>query len=52
MDKSNKKTVLVIEDDPNTAALIALYLEREGFKPVTAVDGAEGLALAGQTGSG
>jgi len=44
----DKKTVLVIEDDPNTAALIALYLEREGFKPLTAGDGVEGLALAEQ----
>jgi DNA-binding response OmpR family regulator len=48
MGNSDKKTVLVIEDDPNTAALIALYLEREGFKPITAGDGAEGLALAWQ----
>jgi DNA-binding response OmpR family regulator len=46
MGNSDKKTVLVIEDDPNTAALIALYLEREGFKPLTAGDGVEGLALA------
>ena len=49
MSKPDKKTVLVIEDDPNTAALIVLYLEREGFKPVTAGDGPEGLALAEQS---
>jgi len=48
MSKPEEKTVLVIEDDPNTAALIALYLEREGFKPVTAADGAEGLIRAEQ----
>jgi DNA-binding response OmpR family regulator len=46
MGNSDKKTVLVIEDDPNTAALISLYLEREGFTPVTAEDGVEGLTLA------
>lgn len=46
MSKPDEKAVLVIEDDPNTAALIALYLEREGFKPVTVGDGAAGLALA------
>ena len=33
------KTVLVIEDDPNTMVLVALYLEREGFRPITAADG-------------
>ncbi|MEW6670571.1 MAG: response regulator transcription factor [Thermodesulfobacteriota bacterium] len=48
MSKSDEKTVLVIEDDPNTAALIALYLEREGFKAVTAGDGSEGLIMAEQ----
>ena len=26
--------VLVIEDDPNTASLVALYLERDGFQPL------------------
>ena len=31
--------ILVIEDDPNTMALVALYLEREGFRPITAADG-------------
>jgi DNA-binding response OmpR family regulator len=46
MRKADQKTVLIVEDDQNTAALIALYLEREGFKPVTAMDGAAGLALA------
>lgn len=35
--------VLVIEDDPRTAALIATYLEREGFEPLTAGDGKLGL---------
>jgi DNA-binding response OmpR family regulator len=40
------KTILVIEDDPNTMALVALYLEREGFRPITAADGRKGLELA------
>jgi DNA-binding response OmpR family regulator len=40
------QTVLVIEDDHNTAALVALYLEREGFRALTAGDGPSGLALA------
>ncbi|MFZ0610958.1 MAG: response regulator transcription factor [Desulfobacterales bacterium] len=45
---SDPHTVLVIEDDPNTTALVALYLEREGFGVLTAGDGRTGLALAEQ----
>jgi DNA-binding response OmpR family regulator len=41
-----QKTVLVIEDDPNTANLVVLYLEREGFQALQANDGEKGLALA------
>jgi DNA-binding response OmpR family regulator len=40
------QTVLVIEDDQNTAALVTLYLEREGFRALTAGDGPAGLSLA------
>jgi DNA-binding response OmpR family regulator len=47
MNQADRNTILVIEDDENTAALIALYLEREGFTPVTAGDGESGLRLAG-----
>ncbi len=46
MNQTDKKTILIVEDDENTASLIALYLEREGFMPVTAGDGEEGLSLA------
>jgi DNA-binding response OmpR family regulator len=45
---SDRHSVLVIEDDPNTAALVALYLERESFRVLTAGDGKTGLALAEQ----
>lgn len=38
--------ILIIEDDHNTAALIATYLEREGFATQTVHDGAEALARA------
>ncbi len=48
MPQASGKTVLVIEDDRNTADLIALYLEREGFRALTAGDGEAGLALAEQ----
>ncbi len=46
MNPSENKTVLVVEDDPKTASLVALYLEREGFHPKVAHDGNEALALA------
>jgi DNA-binding response OmpR family regulator len=48
MDVSDQKTILIIEDDTNTSSLIALYLEREGFRAVTAGDGESGLILARQ----
>jgi DNA-binding response OmpR family regulator len=43
---SGQKTVLVIEDDKNTANLVALYLENEGFAALTANDGETGLSFA------
>ncbi len=46
MEASDQKCVLVIEDDPNTANLVVLYLEKEGFKALQANDGASGLVLA------
>lgn len=46
MNQIHRKTILIVEDDENTLSLIALYLEREGFLPVTAGDGEAGLALA------
>ena len=39
-------TILIIEDDANTAALITLYCEREGFHTLTAADGRSGLDMA------
>jgi DNA-binding response OmpR family regulator len=39
-------TILIIEDDANTAALITLYCEREGFRTFTAADGISGLDKA------
>ncbi|PLX79239.1 MAG: DNA-binding response regulator [Desulfuromonas sp.] len=40
------ETILIVEDDPNTAALVAAYLEREGYATVIHADGDEGLAFA------
>ena len=46
MGIDDQKQVLVIEDDPNTANLVVLYLEKEGFQALQANDGEKGLALA------
>ena len=39
------KTVLVVEDDSNIAELLRLYLEKEGYRVVTAADGNRGVEL-------
>ncbi|BCR02975.1 DNA-binding response regulator [Desulfuromonas versatilis] len=38
--------ILIAEDDRNTSALVATYLEREGFKTLAAYDGEQALELA------
>jgi DNA-binding response OmpR family regulator len=38
--------VLIIEDDPNVAEVVARYLEREGYRVQTVSDGREGLEAA------
>ncbi len=38
--------ILIVDDDKKTAALIALYLEREGFTTISAHDGREALESA------
>ena len=35
----SEKTILIVEDDHKTSSLVALYLEKEGFKTVVAEDG-------------
>jgi DNA-binding response OmpR family regulator len=46
MKATSPKSVLIVEDDTNTADLVALYLRREGFQTLTAKDGEQGLNLA------
>ena len=41
-----KKPILIVEDDKKTASLVELYLQREGFQTVLALDGREALELA------
>jgi len=38
--------ILVVEDDKNTANLVVMYLEREGYRTVVAHDGERALELA------
>lgn len=38
--------ILIVEDDVNTASLVATYLQREGYKTVTVHDGRAGLISA------
>lgn len=42
----NQGTVLIVEDDRNTAALVATYLEREGFSTVVVHDGGKAIQAA------
>ena len=43
---SDLNPILIVEDDKKTASLIALYLEREGFRTIVAHDGETALELA------
>ena len=38
--------ILIIEDDPDTARLVGLYLSRDGHRVLAASDGVEGMRLA------
>jgi DNA-binding response OmpR family regulator len=43
---SLKRPILIVEDDQNTASLVATYLENEGFTTLHAADGLSALRLA------
>ncbi len=45
MTESNRKTVLVVEDEPDIRELVRYNLERSGFRVVEAEDGEAALAL-------
>ena len=48
MQNGTENPVLIVEDDRNTASLVATYLEREGFSTITAYDGEQGLRMQKQ----
>ena len=39
------KKILIVEDEPDIAQLVKLYLEKDGFRPTIAKTGVEGLKL-------
>ena len=41
-----QRTILLVEDEETLARAVAFTLEREGYRMLTAADGAEGLAMA------
>ena len=43
MEEEKRKTILVIEDDPDVLAMIVKHLKHQGFNVVTAKDGMQGL---------
>jgi DNA-binding response OmpR family regulator len=48
VQNAREKPVLIVEDDRNTASLVATYLEKEGFSTVTAYDGQQALEMERQ----
>ncbi|OGP49708.1 MAG: hypothetical protein A2Y79_05325 [Deltaproteobacteria bacterium RBG_13_43_22] len=44
--KPARKTILVVDDEPEMAAMISRYLLQEGYNTVTATSGSEALKLA------
>ncbi len=43
--RSDHGTIVVVEDDPNIADLVDLYLRREGYRVLQAADGEHGMEL-------
>ena len=48
MQKTCDNLILIVDDDRNTASLVATYLEKEGFSTVTAYDGQQALDMERQ----
>jgi DNA-binding response OmpR family regulator len=45
---SRQRTILVVDDEPTIAEVVASYLRREGFRAVTAGDGPSAVAAASE----
>lgn len=44
--KNNKKTILIIEDEPDIRDLLEFHLKKEGYNVLTSTDGEKGLMAA------
>ena len=49
MQKTCDNLILIVEDDRNTASLVATYLEKEGFSTAIACDGQQALDMERQS---
>jgi DNA-binding response OmpR family regulator len=49
MDSEEKKTILVVDDEPAIRLGLAATLKRQGYSVVTAEDGSDGILKATQT---
>ena len=45
---SNEPVIVIIEDDPNIADLVELYLRRDGYRPYQASTGIAHVIVNGQ----
>src|SRR5947209_7251987 len=43
---AQKKTVLVVDDEPTIADVVARYLERDGYRALTAAGGQDAIEIA------
>jgi two-component system response regulator ResD len=47
MEPTDRRTVLVVDDEPTITEVVARYLQRAGYRTAIAADGAQALAAAG-----
>ena len=45
IEKEEKKTICIIDDDPNILEIYGFKLKNEGFRVITAMDGEKGIEL-------
>jgi CheY-like chemotaxis protein len=45
-ERAERKTVMVVDDEPDVVAYLEMLLQDQGYKTVSAVDGREGLEKA------
>jgi DNA-binding response OmpR family regulator len=48
METAERRTVLVVDDEPTITEVVARYLQRAGYRTAVAADGAQALAAAGE----